>query len=245
MMTSGGGVGALVVLAVLATWKAGVFGGVQTTAIGLLCLAVMLPLLSEVVAVVTTGVHNKKNNSGSAIEGRRARRDNPPAPARLFEGVVVAAVVAFIWGAIYAHWSGLVMHDNVYEVLLLHALPSMWINSSMFVHLYMAATTSPGLPPRSTASAAGVLQRCNRCDALQFPGTHHCKTCKRCCLGMDHHCPFTANCVGKDNYRHFFAFVLWAWMVSERTALDQTPGQTPGQTSVSGQRCLVPRGSRK
>jgi len=223
-----------VVLAVSATWTAGGFGGGMTTVIGILCLAVMVPLLLEVVAVVATaignsggGLHGSNNSSGSGkvVRSRQSGLQgalgtlsdwlNPP--SYLFDGMVVAAVIAFVWGAIYAHWSGLVMHDSFYEVLLLHVLPSIWINTSIFVHLYMAATTNPGRPPSSVASessAVGFQQRCKRCDAVQLPGTHHCRTCKQCCVEMDHHCPFIANCVGKNNYRHFFAFVLWSWLAT-------------------------------
>ena len=30
----------------------------------------------------------------------------------------------------------------------------------------------------------------------------------RCCLYQDHHCPFTASCIGAGNYQYFFAFVV-------------------------------------
>lgn len=38
---------------------------------------------------------------------------------------------------------------------------------------------------------------------------HHCSTCGRCVAGMDHHCSFTASCVGRDNMRAFLLFLLW------------------------------------
>ena len=64
-----------------------------------------------------------------------------------------------------------------------------------------------------------VFSRCDKCKAPKPPRSHHCSTCKTCVLQMDHHCPFTANCVGKDNYRHFFLFVVWYGMVFRDTLM--------------------------
>jgi len=47
---------------------------------------------------------------------------------------------------------------------------------------------------------------CEKCCGVKPEGAHHCSVCRRCVLGMDHHCPFTSNCVGQQN-KHFF---LWA-----------------------------------
>lgn len=50
---------------------------------------------------------------------------------------------------------------------------------------------------------------CVPCAAAKPKGAHHCSTCMSCVVGMDHHCPFVANCVGADTMRHFLLFVLY------------------------------------
>ena len=43
--------------------------------------------------------------------------------------------------------------------------------------------------------------------------THHCSTCKRCVLVMDHHCPWLSNCVGFKNRKTFMLLIIYAFFV--------------------------------
>lgn len=49
---------------------------------------------------------------------------------------------------------------------------------------------------------------CDQCKISRPPRTHHCKTCNKCVLMMDHHCVFIDNCVGFRTFRPYFAFLV-------------------------------------
>lgn len=44
---------------------------------------------------------------------------------------------------------------------------------------------------------------CEKCRAWKPDRTHHCSTCNRCILRMDHHCPWYASCIGYHNQKFF------------------------------------------
>lgn len=44
---------------------------------------------------------------------------------------------------------------------------------------------------------------CKRCKFVKPLRTHHCSVCDQCVLIMDHHCMWTNNCIGLNNYKQF------------------------------------------
>jgi palmitoyltransferase len=50
---------------------------------------------------------------------------------------------------------------------------------------------------------------CPFCRAKKFIRSSHCRTCNKCILLRDHHCPFIGSCVGFKNMQYFLNFLFW------------------------------------
>ena len=65
-----------------------------------------------------------------------------------------------------------------------------------------------------TVKSNGEMRFCKKCQARKPDRAHHCSSCRRCVLKMDHHCPWLANCIGLRNGKAFLLFLMYTTVFS-------------------------------
>ncbi|CAD8148971.1 unnamed protein product [Paramecium pentaurelia] len=82
----------------------------------------------------------------------------------------------------------------------------------LFWALYRTSRIDPGFIPKNTLVEYDETKQreyCLQCRIKRPERSHHCSKCKRCVLNMDHHCVWTANCIGLYNRKFFLLILFW------------------------------------
>lgn len=136
--------------------------------------------------------------------------------------VVVGAVVGLVYYTVVfvviEEWLGMRSAAGLLNALLFTWFTLMAILSYVLAifrdpgrvpHSYMPDVEDDNTPLHEVKRKGGDLRYCQKCGLYKPPRAHHCRVCKRCVLRMDHHCVWINNCVGHNNYKAFFLFVLY------------------------------------
>ncbi|TKA23670.1 hypothetical protein B0A50_06506 [Salinomyces thailandicus] len=76
------------------------------------------------------------------------------------------------------------------------------------------ADPEAGPTSRPTTAMEVPTKYCKSCEIWRPPRAHHCRVCDACIETQDHHCVWLNNCVGRRNYRYFFAYVASATLLA-------------------------------
>ncbi len=138
-----------------------------------------------------------------------------------YRGTVLTLLLIFFLSLLSAAVSfrtiieaNLIVGVSLLSVMLVATFISVW-------SCWLAATTDPGIIPRSTAPPPPsrrdrtiqlngrtiLVKFCETCRIWRPPRASHCATCNNCVQRFDHHCPWLGNDIGIRNYRSYFTFV--------------------------------------
>ncbi|XP_061368318.1 protein S-acyltransferase 11 [Gastrolobium bilobum] len=175
-------------------------------------LSVLIPSCASVFKCGWCGAITDQNTQKRDQKGFRWRvlRD------RCFVSVVIIFMLFVIFGGVWA------IYPVLFSISLLlgsfHSIITAILSIATISSFSLAAFRCAGTPPNILWGSyptvgKGDLENytfCHYCLKPKSPRAHHCRSCRKCILDMDHHCPFIGNCVGAANHRNFIAFLISA-----------------------------------
>lgn len=82
-----------------------------------------------------------------------------------------------------------------------------WILSYIYICI-----KNPGYPKMSSESIRGTkeMSYCDKCEIWHKPSSNtiHCEICDICIEGYTHHCFWTGHCIGNNNKKNFYFFLI-------------------------------------
>lgn len=124
----------------------------------------------------------------------------------LYSQWVIVTVVLVPW---YGwHWHCLAYTMMTIMALLCHSRAQ--FTDPGAVPRSMLPPAPPAIDPRASLEDRPLMPRtCRRCKTIKPYSSHHCSTCGRCIIRLDHHCPWINNCVAINNQKYFLLFLFY------------------------------------
>ena len=132
---------------------------------------------------------------------------------------IYAIVIPIVWLIIYIIVSSFSLYfynnkESMKNYPKTKKLISLIFYFSAFMTIYcytLSIFTDPGTIENDKLN---VLEKddktfCKKCDVERPLRAHHCSTCNKCILKLDHHCPWIFNCVGYYNQKFFLLFLFY------------------------------------
>ncbi|EGG22480.1 cell cycle regulator with zn-finger domain protein [Cavenderia fasciculata] len=162
--------------------------------------------------------------------------------------VILLVIIPYLYILNYAIFPW--MHDvTTFMSSVFHSILATALTCLVLISYILVSSTSPGdfndtlspsyylLYPISSINSEEDKKFCTKCNQQKPERAHHCSSCKKCILRMDHHCLFIGNCVGLFNQKYFVLFLFYAslsifyffYLLVSRSLevlLDSTPQQT-------------------
>ncbi|KUF90872.1 hypothetical protein AM588_10008218 [Phytophthora nicotianae] len=135
-----------------------------------------------------------------------------PKPLRFVLPCIIVGVIVYLYSSFVVYSQGRVLEAGAspWELLLFHIMTFLLCWS-----LAQTMRSGDSFLPRRTLTREkinelklqaaepddalvetkmnGAIRTCRKCRALKPDRTHHCSTCRRCVLKMDHHCVYINN----------------------------------------------------
>ena len=102
---------------------------------------------------------------------------------------------------------------------------------TFFISYTMTFLVNPGIPKYDENAIMGQPREKYRfCDSCKIwidmdKNTAHCFDCNVCVEGYDHHCPWTGKCIGRNNMKYFYTFLMSIILVFSYFVLALTQAQ--------------------
>jgi len=113
-------------------------------------------------------------------------------------------------------WYGFSWHVITYTILTILAIVSH--SRAQFTDPGAVPKTAVPMHPPAAVEAPAPGQPlpvqlgpriCRKCKTVKPNKAHHCSSCGRCIVRMDHHCPWVNNCVAIYNQKYFILFLFY------------------------------------